>query len=375
MKLHRDNNVLLITDVTGEGGTDTFLIDVALAGRNEGWNISALINDTSGSDQLGRTLTKSGVPVVRAPLYHGYYDKYQRRKATLDAINFFKPNIIHVFCGSPRSAITPREIAIEKGIPLFFTEAFVPEQPHFAPGIHERVHELYEQATAVTTVCRDNIRLLSRVYGFPAEKIIYVPSSIKVDPTSLEIDNNTIASGKVIKAVTAGRFVKQKGIDILIKAINLLDEQSRSKINFTIIGAGEDEQLLKNMVNNYGLEGMVSFINWQQDLSEALESFDVFIAPSRHEGGLPFTILVALAKGLPLIGSSVSGIKEALDGGELGELVEPENVLALSETIKSFTNNPYPLQKKAKKSRQFLLDNYDVDKNMKKIIDLWKGAL
>jgi glycosyltransferase involved in cell wall biosynthesis len=91
-----------------------------------------------------------------------------------------------------------------------------------------------------------------------------------------------------------GRLTKAKGVDILLKAINILKEKYQMEIKAAIVGEGYLEEELKGLVVKLGLEKEVEFLGVRRDIERLMKSTQVFVLPSRWEG-LPLTILEAMS--------------------------------------------------------------------------------
>src|SRR4051812_45052014 len=113
--MSRRPQVLLVTDVTMPGGVGTHLVQLAGLARSAGWDASVLMDCGTGSDAVAAALTRVGVFVRRGPLYRKHHSADATWAAVFDAFAQERPDVVHVHCGSPRSAILPRECAIEAG--------------------------------------------------------------------------------------------------------------------------------------------------------------------------------------------------------------------------------------------------------------------
>lgn len=114
-----------------------------------------------------------------------------------------------------------------------------------------------------------------------------------------------IVKGKV-NIVFAGRFEKQKGIDVLVETVRLL--RSDSRFYFHIFGSGRLESFLRN--------GLVGCENCRIapplfGLSSLLSSFDYLFMPSLHEG-LSMLSMEASMNGVPVVESGCPGLGETL---------------------------------------------------------------
>ena len=96
-----------------------------------------------------------------------------------------------------------------------------------------------------------------------------------------------------------GRFAYQKNHEFLIEVFKVLKEQEKKAV-LVLIGNGEDERKIRNMVETYGLTDDVLFLGSRDDVPKLLSALDVFVLPSRYEG-LPIVLVEVQANGLPAV--------------------------------------------------------------------------
>lgn len=97
--------------------------------------------------------------------------------------------------------------------------------------------------------------------------------------------------------INVGRFHSQKNHPFLIRVFKELYEKDRSSI-LLLVGTGEDEADIRDLVQGMGLESSVMFLGMSDDVDEILQASDAFLLPSHFEG-LPVVIVEAQASGLP----------------------------------------------------------------------------
>ncbi len=126
---------------------------------------------------------------------------------------------------------------------------------------------------------------------------------------------------------------RYKGSDRVIHALSSL-RQSHGAIRFIIVGDGDDRPRLELLARELGVEKEVSFAGFVSDdeLADYYRLADVFVMPSTGEGfGIVF--LEAMGCGTPVVAGNRDGSVDAVDGGRLGMLVDPENVESISAGI------------------------------------------
>lgn len=362
--------VLMLTDVTQPGGVGTHLANLVPTALREHWRVRLVMEDSPAAAAIASRLQLPHLHVSIEPL-HRRHPPNAVKRAIETVLSDFRPDLVHVHCGSPRSALLPRELVVESGIPLIFTEHFVAPDLDISPTEHARISRLYGQATAVVSVSVDNSRLLRDHFGWKARRSLMIRYGVRLGP---EDTGTGLHNRERLKAITVARLVPQKGIDVLLDALGHLPECVRDRVRFTVAGSGDQEAALRRFARERGVEESVSFIGWRDDVDMLLRSHDLFILPSRAEGE-PIALLEALAAGLPCIASSVSGIPESLMQGAFGDLVPPNDPAALSAAITRFVHVPSVLIEKARKAREHLARHHDLDSSLLAIVELWQTAL
>ena len=130
--------------------------------------------------------------------------------------------------------------------------------------------------------------------------------------------------GGILRMVTIpSGFVEKKGLHILI---NTLRELLKSNLNIECLIIGSDSpkrKLYEHEVNNAGLLSCVKFLGAipQKDLNELYKSCHIFALPcvvdsSGKMDGIPVSLMEAMAVGLPVISTKLSGIPELVEHGK-----------------------------------------------------------
>ena len=135
----------------------------------------------------------------------------------------------------------------------------------------------------------------------------------------------------VLVVTTFGRLVRDKGVDILIKAIDLLPTDLLEQALFLIGGVGDQQAALQSLITERSSHA-IRFLGHVDDTASYYAASDFFALPSRHE---PFGLVFVEAAqyGIPSIGTKVGGISEAIIAGETGLLVDPDQPQRLAESI------------------------------------------
>jgi glycosyltransferase involved in cell wall biosynthesis len=130
------------------------------------------------------------------------------------------------------------------------------------------------------------------------------------------------------RIVFAGRLHDDKGPDILIEALGLLDDPPLT----LILGEGHLRAGLQRRVLELGLELRVIFLGWVPDPGAYIAGATVLAIPSRDES-FSQTAIIGLAHGVPVIGTDVDGFPATLGDGR-GTMVAPEDPQALAAALR-----------------------------------------
>lgn len=148
------------------------------------------------------------------------------------------------------------------------------------------------------------------------------------------IDNKINRNVSVVKLLYAGKLVKQKRIDQVIKALSLL--KGKISFHFDIVGDGEEQFNLKNLTSELCLANSISFHGQmsREEVSKMMGKTDTFIMTSSNET-LGLVYLEAMAQGCITIGSKDEGIDGVIIDKDNGYLVDPSNVSEIADCIET----------------------------------------
>lgn len=131
--------------------------------------------------------------------------------------------------------------------------------------------------------------------------------------------------------VTSGRFVDQKGHDVLIEALPRIVENNDS-VYFLLLGDGPLQEQLQAMARNHGVERHLIFAGMLEEFDLELIGSDLMVHPARWE---PFGIVLVegMRAGLPIVAARVGGIPEVVEEGASAVLVEAGVVEPLAAAV------------------------------------------
>lgn len=173
--------------------------------------------------------------------------------------------------------------------------------------------------------------------------------------------------------LSLGRLVKRKGVDNTIKAIASLDEETKNKIVYLVVGKGEDEAYLKDVAFKERVP--VIFTGEVGDLEKwsFLDLCDIFVMPSREINGdfegFGIVYLEANLFAKPVIAGRSGGVSDAVADRESGFLVNPENISEIKEAISFLVKHPEERRRLGLKGRERALNNFLWKEQIRKLYD------
>lgn len=135
---------------------------------------------------------------------------------------------------------------------------------------------------------------------------------------------------------------KYKGYDTILRALPTI-RQTIPNVRYLIVGKGDDRLRIERITAELGLEACVTLAGYipDEELCDYYNLCDVFAMPSKGEGfGIVF--LEAMACGKPVLAGNKDGSVDALRGGEMGILVDPDNVDEMASALTGILNRTYP---------------------------------
>jgi glycosyltransferase involved in cell wall biosynthesis len=192
-------------------------------------------------------------------------------------------------------------------------------------------------------------------------------SNLNQAPGAICVKNNYKENNEKV-LICVSRLSPEKGIEFLIDTMSILKETSVC-FKLIIVGDGPLRDKLENMVAIKELSHYVQFIGFQNSVIPYLLKSDLFLLTSYHEG-LPFSLLEAMACGLPCIVTDVGGNREVIVNNKNGYLIAPGDKFNLVNKIRYLLLNDEIRTTFSKNNIERIKKLFDINKNMRKVIDV-----
>ena len=244
--------------------------------------------------------------------------------AYIKTVKTFRPDVIHAH--STFAGLVTRILHPFLNIPIVYTphgwamyrEGSVLKQKAFAL-IEWGLSFLCKKIIAVS----EHEREMGIKSGISASKIITIRNGISVTTPSAF---PSVWKDQRLKVLFIGRLDRQKGVDVLLRAIDGLED----RLSVRIIG----DTVIGGTAFDFSAFPHVSSLGWQtqEGVAAHMMACDVIVMPSRWEG-LPIAALEAMRLSKPIIATSVGGLPEVIEDKKSGFLFASEDSLALRVTL------------------------------------------
>jgi glycosyltransferase involved in cell wall biosynthesis len=170
--------------------------------------------------------------------------------------------------------------------------------------------------------------------------------------------------------VSVGRLQAPKDPLTLVRAIGQLRDD---RVRAIVVGGGPDRPAVERELARLGLT-TVDLVGQRADVADLLAEAQVFVLATRSEG-LPFSVLEAMAAGLPVVASRVGGVPELVVEGETGFLVPPADPSALAGALDGLLADPDLRERLGAAGRARVEGRFRLDVSLRAHLDLYRREL
>ena len=304
-------SVLHLLGTAGEGGAETYFVDLLKALNRAGLPQAAAIRGNAGREAR---LKRAGLP-VRVLRFGGPIDILTRPAAA-------------GFAGLQRTKValawmnraarhTPRGPWARIGrLGGYYSLKYYKGFDHLVANTEDIAEWIVGQ-------------------GWPAGRVACIPNFAAAPPNASPIDRATLATPPDAPLLLAmGRLHEAKAHDISLQALAQLPGAY-----LWIAGVGPQEAKLKGLAEALGVSERVRFLGWRTDASALYRTADVCVFPSRYEP-LGNVVIQAWAHGLPVIAAAAQGPAALIRDRQDGLLVPVDDADALAAGVRRLLADP-----------------------------------
>jgi len=317
------------------------------------------------------------IPELVRPV-HPWLDWMALRRLT-KILRQSRPDVVHTHSG--KAGILGRLAANRAGVPLIIHTIHGPSFGNFQSAGANLIFRAAEKyAARVTThfiVVADAMKTqyltagigqperYTKIFsGFSLEPFLSAKSEPAID-ARLGIRPGDFVVGKI------ARLFKLKGHDDLFAIAPELVRRC-PQIKFLLVGDGEWRGRFEKLAKTLGLEHHFIFTGLvpPAEISPLVGSMDALVHLSLREG-LPRALPQALAAGKPVVAYDCDGAREVCFDGRTGFLVRPGDLAGLTNSLLQLANSPALCKKLGQSGKEFVRENFAVDKMVDVIYNLY----
>jgi len=194
--------------------------------------------------------------------------------------------------------------------------------------LSKKVNEFFREnlfgQSDIIVALNPQIRDYFKIHGYNS---MYIPNGVNISKYIPSAEEKPYI-------LYGGRLVKEKRVDLLIKAYSLLNGELREKYRLLIIGSGSEEDNLKQYAISCKVDNNVKFIPFlpNNQFIEYVSKCCIFVLPSMYEC-MPVSLLEAMALKRPVIASNVPGSNTVISHGVDGFLFSKNSAVELKDYL------------------------------------------
>jgi colanic acid/amylovoran biosynthesis glycosyltransferase len=181
-----------------------------------------------------------------------------------------------------------------------------------------------------------------------------------------------------VRAICVASFNEFKGHRVLIDALAVGGPQI-DRLDVDLVGEGPLREEVRALALRRGVEGRLAFVGRlsEQDVARRLDAADLAVLPSvvARNGdteGIPNALMEAMASGVPVVSTRLSGIPELVRDGETGLLAEPADAGSLRAAIERTLADPRAAYERALAGRRLVEREFDIRRIAERLAALFR---
>jgi glycosyltransferase involved in cell wall biosynthesis len=178
-----------------------------------------------------------------------------------------------------------------------------------------------------------------------------------------------------MRIIVVGTLIEVKGHQYLIEACGQLARRGL-RVSLDIVGEGKLRKKLQQQTMNLGLQDSVRFHGGlpRQQVVELFQAADVSALTSVQtrngkREGIPVVLMEAMASGLPVVASRISGIPELVEDGTTGFLAPPRDSVAIAAALEKLARDPALRQSMGRAGRDRVVREFNLEQNACILLD------
>lgn len=287
-----------------------------------------------------------------------------------------RPDVIH--CHSAKGGIIGRLAGYLLKIPVFYTPnafSYLSTENKFKRFIYLSIEKIFANRNSIllSSSLSEEKNGIQEV-GYQKEKTILFSNSINpidhIQPLSIP---KTWPDEYIC---TVGRPSYQKNIECMIRV--LYEVNKTRKLHLVLMGVGHHSdklQSVQDLIHELDLSQHVTMLPWtdRENIFNIIKNAKFYISTSRYEG-LPYSVIESLALSIPCLVSDCDGNVDLIQNGYNGYVVAQNNVSEFTEKVHQMLSDSNLLSSFAQNAHASFLENYNMNKNILRLENIYQQA-
>ncbi len=339
------------------GGAEQLVLSYVESLRKQG--VTVAVGSVVGGGELEEEFRKTGVEIFVGK-DRGFVNFYRNYRNYIEIIQKLKIEIIHshVFSADVLGFLLARKLKIKWISTQHNVEANASVWRKFVWKI---ILRSADKVIAVSDLVYD---FCLREWRLPKEKLVLIKNGIELEQW-LAVSVDELSTAPQLRLATIGRLEKQKGHEILLRALSGL----KIDWHLDVFGDGSLKKHLQCLARQLGIENRITWRGVVLDLPNELSKIDVIVQPSLWEG-MSLVVMEAMASGRVVIASEPAAFG-LIENNKTGVVAPVGDVSALADALLRVWQDKDLSRQMAFLARDYAKNNFSIQNNLNAVADLY----
>jgi glycosyltransferase involved in cell wall biosynthesis len=345
MSVRRRPRVLHLTTTGAIAGAEQLLVDLSQAHHQDLWDVAYCTLFVPG--EMNRIIVENG-GVSYGLGVKSSLDIPAAILRLTQLIRSLKLDVLHThLLHAGLVGLIAARLSGRKSLKLVHTRHHSDELHRFGPSYRAKLDAFV--ASSHHLVCANSLAakaVLEDLEGISPSKIRVTYPGVNItqlvskisDPEGINFRQDLGLSSQHLLIGSVAHLLPKKGHAVLLEAMVSVRSQVPSA-RLIVAGRGRESERLRQLTEQLGLNDVVQFLGYRNDIPNLMNACDIMVQPSLEEA-FGVSLVEAMAIGRPIVGSNVGGIPEVVENGVTGFLVTPGVSDLLAKSLVDLLRNP-----------------------------------
>jgi len=321
----------------------SLFLDRAIAAKEAGYEVGVVVHCT----KYQQAIKDHGLQVFTHNISRSGTNPFRELLSVLQMLRIFrsfKPDIIHlaalkpILVGSLASLLFPKAQIVNAPVGMGYIFSSTDRKARLLRPILRLVLRFVLGRKRTITIIENSDDLRTLVDG----KFVKQDQIILIRGTGVQLADFVVTpepdGPKVV--VLIARMLRDKGVVEFVDSARII-KQSHPDVVFWLVGdtdSGNPTSLTSDQIKTWESEGLVTWLGYREDVPQLLQQSHIVCLPSYREG-FGKVLIEAGAAQRAVVTTNVPGCRESIENGRNGLLVEPRDVMALTQALITLLDN------------------------------------